>query len=237
MPKESHLEFKVGLFVLTALIGLVVFIFSVTESSLLEKRKVLKVIFGFANGLKKNAPVRIAGVDHGIVQDISLFFDRKDNQTKVMIDLWLTKKVQIPKDSMVMINQLGLMGEKYVEIIPGANTKDFFQEGQVLIGKDPIAQEILSEKVWAVAGQVENAVKGVNRVILDKRNVDSFQKTLDNLSKLTGSINGIIYDMKEGKGTIGKLLYDEQLYDDLQGLAADLKANPWKILYRPREKR
>ena len=52
---------------------------------------------------------------------------------------------------------------------------------------------------------------------------------------MTGSLDVILYDMTEGKGTIGRLLYDERLYDDLQGLTADLKEHPWKLLYRPKK--
>jgi len=63
MPKETNLEFKVGLFMLISIAGLIIFIFSVSDSSVLEKRKSLRVVFGFANGLKKNAPVRVAGLD------------------------------------------------------------------------------------------------------------------------------------------------------------------------------
>jgi len=39
--------------------------------------------------------------------------------------------------------------------------------------------------------------------------------------------------VKEGKGTIGKLLTDEGMADDLRLLSSDLKDNPWKLLYRP----
>ena len=111
MPKEKNLEFKVGVFVLIALLGLSFFIFSITDSPVFEKGKSFKVVFGFANGLKKSAPVRIAGVDQGIVKEISLFFDTTDNKTKAEIELWVKKEVQIPRDSTIMINQLGLMGE------------------------------------------------------------------------------------------------------------------------------
>ena len=39
MPKESNLEFKVGLFMLISLAGLIMFIFSVSDSSVLDKGK------------------------------------------------------------------------------------------------------------------------------------------------------------------------------------------------------
>jgi phospholipid/cholesterol/gamma-HCH transport system substrate-binding protein len=236
MPKESNLEFKVGLFMLAALVGLTAFIFSVSDSNVLEKGKSLRVVFGFANGIKKSAPVRIAGVDEGIVKDIRLFFDRKDSMTKVEMDLQIKKETQIPADSVVTVNQLGMMGEKYIEIFPGTDTRNFFQEGQTIIGKDPIAQEAISTRVMEVSNKLESAIGGVNRLISDQKNIDSIGATLEHLSVMTGSLDDILVNMKEGKGTVGKLLYDERLYDDLEGLAADLKEHPWKLLYRPKTK-
>ncbi len=235
MPRESHLEFKVGLFVLAALIGLTVFIFSITDSSVLQEGRSLEAVFGFVNGLKKSAPVRIAGVDEGIVKDISLFSDAVDGKTKVKIQLWIGKDIRLPNDSVITINQLGLMGEKYVEIIPGMNSV-LFPEGQVLTGKDPIAQEAIAQKIMDVAGKLEDSIGGINGIIKDEKNVNSLSSTLENLSLMTGHWNDIMFDIKEGRGTLGRLLTDERLYDDLQGLTADLRENPWKLLYRPKER-
>ena len=237
MPKESNLEFKVGLFVLVSLAGLVIFIFSVGDSSVLEKGKSIRVVFGFANGLKKNAPVRIAGVDEGIVKNIELFFEPNDRKTKVKVDLWVKEGTMIPVDSVVTVNQLGMMGEKYIEIFPGTDTQGFFEEGKVYMGKNPISQAEISDRVMEVSNQLENAVSGINRLVSDERNIESFGTTLENLSLLTGSLDDIIYNASEGKGTIGKFLYDDRFYEDLEGMAADLKENPWKLLYRPKKSR
>lgn len=228
MPKEKNLEFKVGLFVLIALIGLSFFIFSITDSPIFEKGKSLKAVFSFANGLKKSAPVRIAGVDQGIVKEINLFFDEDERKTKAGIELWVKKDVHIPKDSTIMINQLGLMGEKYVEITPGMDTSAFLQDGQVIVGIDPIAQEAIAQKVMEVAS-------GLDKMISDEKTKNSISATLENLSLVTGNLRDITSSVKDGKGTLGRILYDERLYDDLQGLTADLKQNPWKLLYRPKK--
>jgi phospholipid/cholesterol/gamma-HCH transport system substrate-binding protein len=234
MPKESNLELKVGIFMLAALAGLSMFIFSVSDSSVLEKGKSLKVVFGFANGLKKNAPVRIAGVDEGLVKDIQLFFDRKDGKTKVEVELWIKEDTKIPGDSVIAVNQLGMMGEKYIEIFPGQDTENFFEENKLILGKDPISQEAISQRVMDVSNKLDNAIGGIDRLIRDEKNVDSIQATLANISSATSTIDDILKDMREGKGTVGKLLYDERLYDDLEGMTADLKENPWKLLYRPK---
>ena len=228
MPMEKNLEFKVGLFVLAALVGLTVFIFSITDSPLFEGGSSLKVVFGFANGLKKSAPVRVAGVDEGIIQNIGLFFDPLDRKMKAQIELWLKKDMKIPQDSTVMINQLGLMGEKYVEIIPGVNTTEFWKDGETVTGIDPVAQEAIAQKVMEVATSID-------KMISEEKNKGSITATLENLSLLTGNLKDITTDIRGGKGTLGKIFYDERLYDDLQGLTADLKANPWKLLYRPKK--
>jgi phospholipid/cholesterol/gamma-HCH transport system substrate-binding protein len=49
---------------------------------------------------------------------------------------------------------------------------------------------------------------------------------------LTGEAQAVVSHMRRGKGTLGALVMDEQLYDDLQELARDLKHNPWKFLWR-----
>ena len=127
-----------------------------------------------------------------------------------------------------MINQLGLMGEKYIEITPGVDTLEFLQEGQVMVGVDPVAQELIAQKVMEVAS-------GLDKMINDEKTKNSISGTLENLSLVTGNLRDITSSVKDGKGTLGRILYDERLYDDLQGLTADLKANPWKLLYRPKK--
>jgi phospholipid/cholesterol/gamma-HCH transport system substrate-binding protein len=42
----------------------------------------------------------------------------------------------------------------------------------------------------------------------------------------------ILANVKKGKGTVGAMLMDDALYDDLQTLVRDLKRNPWKFLWK-----
>jgi phospholipid/cholesterol/gamma-HCH transport system substrate-binding protein len=234
MAKESHLEFKVGLFVLIAVAAFTGFLLSISDTSVFKNGKKLNIVFGFANGLKKNAPVRIAGVDEGIVKDIKLFFDRQDGRTKAKVELWINRDTQIPNDSTVMINQLGLLGEKYIEIVPGIETKTFFQEGETIIGKDPVSQEVLSSRVMDVAKKLEETFGGVSKIVNDEENLASIRATLKELSSTTAGVNQLVAQTNSGNGTIGKLFYDDRMYENLQGLTADLKENPWKLLYKPK---
>ena len=227
MPRESNLELKVGFFVLLGFLALTVFIFSISDFSAFEKGRAIRVIFGFANGVKKSAPVRFAGVDSGLIKDIDVFYDQKDKKTKVAITAWLKEGTEIPQDSQVSINQLGLLGEKYIEIMPGIDTEHFLEEGATLVGEDPIPVEKLSTMIADLAEKIQKSVDGFNEVVHNEKNQKSLQDTLEGISLIVDNI-------KRGNGTVGKLLYDQRIFDDLQDLTSDLKANPWKLLYRPK---
>jgi phospholipid/cholesterol/gamma-HCH transport system substrate-binding protein len=221
MSKATHLEFKVGMFVLIALIGLIAFIFSVSDSSVFEEGKILRIVFGYANGVKISAPVRIAGVEKGTVRDIKLFFDREDFKTKVEIELKVQKDLRIPADSLIMINQLGLMGEKYVEIIPGKDNKNFFEEGQIYLGRDPIPQEIISLRVMEVAGDIEETISGIKRFVGSEVAITHLENTVKNFSESTDSLSAILNHLEEGNGTLGRLLRDDKVYNNVESITAD----------------
>ncbi len=209
MTRESHLEMKVGVIVLTAMLTLTFFVVSISDISLFEKRHFYNVVFGYANGLRDAAPVRLAGVEAGLVKKMDVFVDDQDqHKTKVKVTFFVKEGTQIPKDSTFTINQLGLLGEKYIEIIPGVSG-EFVTEGATLMGKDPLPIEKITEQVSSITGKLDTALDG---------------------------LNSIISDVNQGKGTIGKFIKDDTLYMNLEELSEDLKSNPWKLFYKPKLK-
>jgi phospholipid/cholesterol/gamma-HCH transport system substrate-binding protein len=65
------------------------------------------------------------------------------------------------------------------------------------------------------------------------------QKAINDIAELAGRANttaadaqAIVAHIKKGEGTVGALVMDEEIYDDLQELARDLKHNPWKFLWK-----
>ncbi|MBF0504066.1 MAG: MCE family protein [Candidatus Omnitrophica bacterium] len=229
MSRENGLELKVGAFVLMAFVALSFFIISISDLSFFEKGRHIRVIFGFASGLREAAPVRLAGVEVGLVKKIKVFVDESDGgKTKVNVNIWTKADVGIPEDSNITINQLGLLGEKYLEIIPGVSTQ-FVKDGCVLIGHDPVPIEKITEKVSSLTAKLESTVDHVNSDILTDANKKFLHEALSGFAALG-------MDLKEGHGTVGRLLTDESIYRNLEELTADLKANPWKLLYRPKSK-
>jgi len=229
MPRESGLEFKVGLFVIAAIVCLVTFIFSISDFSVFKKGWTCTVSFHFANGLKKNAPVRVAGVDAGHVRSILVTYDVVSREPKVQIELWIDGAMRLPDDSRFLINQLGILGEKYLEIMPGVSS-GLISPDTALTGEDPVAMDAITKTIATAGLKLNMTLDSINNGILSDVNKQSLATTLANIATISEGI-------KMGEGTIGKFLSNTSVYENLDELSADLKANPWKLFYRPKGKK
>jgi len=65
-----------------------------------------------------------------------------------------------------------------------------------------------------------------------KKAVDDIAEVASRTKAMSGEAAEIIGHIHKGKGSVGALVMDEQLFDDLQELARDLKHNPWKFFWR-----
>ena len=79
----------------------------------------------------------------------------------------------------------------------------------------------------------------VSATVGDPKEQEKIRKTLQDVAQLAERANSTVADtqaivshIKNGKGTVGALVMDEEVYDDMQELVRDLKHNPWKFLWR-----
>lgn len=70
--------------------------------------------------------------------------------------------------------------------------------------------------------------------ILTGKDPASVNKIFEKLGSLTDSVNVIVERLKKGEGTVGKLLTDDSIYNNLEAFTEDIKNNPWKLLNKPR---
>jgi len=81
--------------------------------------------------------------------------------------------------------------------------------------------------------------KKLTHALASDEQVQRYQRITSNLSDASGQAKTIANDaqalvdrVKSGKGTVGALVMDEALYDDLQEMLRDLKHNPWKFFWK-----
>lgn len=200
---KTKLEMKVGIFVFVGLIILVIFVLSIGGVKTWASGYRVNFVFNFVNGVKTGAPVRFAGVDSGVVKSIRVYYDPKNLNTKVSINCWVNRNVKIPLDSKIWVNTLGLLGEKYIEIMPGNDYAKLLAEGQDLAGEDPLP-------------------------------MNDIMKTAKNI---TDNLNTGIQRIVNKEGTVGKLLYDDKIYNELEATVTDIRKNPWKLFWKTKEKK
>jgi phospholipid/cholesterol/gamma-HCH transport system substrate-binding protein len=87
----------------------------------------------------------------------------------------------------------------------------------------------------------KEALANVNRLTatVGPEQQEQIKKTLNEVAQLAQRANSaaadaqaIVQHIKQGKGTVGALVMDEEIYDDMQEMVRDLKHNPWKFLWR-----
>jgi phospholipid/cholesterol/gamma-HCH transport system substrate-binding protein len=191
-------ELRVGLFVLVGLLILAVAIFYVTGAGVFGPKYRLETYLPEVAGLATGAPVRLDGVEIGNVEKISLVPREHgkppDHMHNIEVVLRLDRRFQgdILTDSVATLVTEGLLGNRYVNIQRGY-TGAPLKDGQ------------------AVPGGEEKAIKEV---------VERSADVLANLTVLSESAQDLIGGIQEGKGTLGKLLTDEQAYNHLNSILA-----------------
>jgi len=239
-------EIKVGLFVFIAFVLLAVMIFSISDfyTSQAQYTYPLRIRFNFVNGIDTGAPVRVAGVQVGEVRAIGVYRDESTQKAQVELAIRLSKDALLEEDAVASINTLGLLGEKYLEINPGTPGKRTLEAGEILVGKDSVSTEKLMESTYKTVEEMQEAVGSLNQVISDPKAQEALKETLSNSKEATAQLtlfltqaNEMMGKINRGEGTVGRLLTKDDLYNDLKALTEDLKANPWKLFVRPKEKR
>ncbi len=109
---------------------------------------------------------------------------------------------------------------------------------------DDIAQLVarIHEDSGPMLKDAREALANLNRVsaaVGDPQGQEKIRKALTDVAQLAERANAtaadaqaIVSHVKSGKGTVGALVMDEEIYDDMQEMVRDLKHNPWKFLWR-----
>jgi len=141
--KKYGNEFKVGLFVILCVLGLIYLTFSTGKVSLGKKGYHIYVVFNDIAGIELKAPVMLNGLEVGKVDDIKFSYDA--NKTEIKLKLWIDDKAKIRDNAAVSIKTLGLMGEKFIQIssVSGGN---FLAPEAILEGKPYLDLDALLEQ-------------------------------------------------------------------------------------------
>jgi phospholipid/cholesterol/gamma-HCH transport system substrate-binding protein len=209
----SKTEVKTGTFVLVAVIVLLFLLFMIGAFRTTAGTYPVKVYYDFISGLEAGAPVRFAGAEVGKVEKIEIL--PSDHESNIQVTISVKDKVSLREDSHAYIDTLGLMGEKYVELTPGTTNTEILKRGAAIQGKDPLAMHTLYDRGMDIANKLDT--------------------TLVEMEGLFQNANSVIEDNRSEIDTVIQNLKD--ISEEAKVLAADLKANPWKLFWKTKEKK
>ncbi len=204
-------EAKTGILVLICVLALLGLILKVGNFKLLQEGYTVKARFTYTSGVKKHAPVRLSGVDVGEVKDIRVLYG---DDTQVELDLWFEEGVKVRADSKAYVTTLGLMGEKYIEIMAGTSAAEYAKEGEILPTEEPVRLEDLIK----MATQIGNDIG----------------KMAQDISKVAKSVDSTVADNRPKIDKIFTNLEDTSA--NFKDFSQDLKFHPWKVLAKGKEK-
>jgi phospholipid/cholesterol/gamma-HCH transport system substrate-binding protein len=126
-----------------------------------------------------------------------------------------------------MVKFTGLMGQNFVSLDFGTPDAPIAKDGAVLSSKEQPDLSVVMEKIDNVASGVENLTKSFSGLKLDELLGPFIDFMKDNRAPLTSTIsniNSVTFQVSQGKGTVGKLIYDETLYNSALATVTNLQS-------------
>jgi phospholipid/cholesterol/gamma-HCH transport system substrate-binding protein len=187
---------RLGAFIVVTLAIMAAGVFIIgSKQYLFSSTYQLKAQFDNVVGLDAGADVRVGGVHSGTVSSIVLPHKPGEKVTVVM-DLGKSTHEIIKQDSVATIETEGLLGNQYLAISFGSAGKSDVRDGDTIASEAPLEMSDLLEKTSGI--------------------LDSSKQAIQNATRATANLDSISAKINAGQGTVGALVNDKQLYNNLE---------------------
>jgi phospholipid/cholesterol/gamma-HCH transport system substrate-binding protein len=224
---KNSLETRLGMFVALAMIAAFIVLELIGGVNIFKPGYHLRAQFNNIQELKVGDPVKMAGVPVGQVERINL------GENKVEVLLRLNKDAPIKTDSKATVKFAGLLGQNYVSIDFGSASAPRLEAGQTIATVEQPDLSAMMAKLDDVATGVQNLTKSFTGDKIDNLLgpfTDFMKQNNPRLTAIIGNMQSVSSQIAEGKGTVGKLIYDDALYNtayasisNLQDTATDIR--------------
>lgn len=242
MKKSTTNHIKLGMFVVSGILFLIVMLYMIGRNQNLFGAKIsLKAHFQNAQGLVPGNNVRYSGIQVGTVKGVYIV-----NDTTVEVVMLIKEKMchYIRQNAIATIGTDGLMGNKLVNIIPADNPAPFVKEGDRLSSRKPLDTDemlrVLNETNNDIAIIADNLKKSIQRInnstalwnlLSDESVPENLKSSMVQVRKATNGINTMVIDLQtvvdqvqQGKGALGIALYDTSFARNLNEALVKVKS-------------
>lgn len=248
---ERRAELRAGIFLILGVLVLLVGIAWLKDVAVVRNTYPVKVVFRDTGGLRVGDPVDIAGVQKGRVARIEL------RPQDVLVILEVEKDVFLPQDSRVTMRNRSLFtGEKYIKIEPGGSSEpadpkvplhgSYYDEFSIagltrtISRLDGLLAQVDMNQITeaidkGIAEVVESSKESLSALKVEQTELTSL---VENLARVTASLDTVLTAIKEREGTLGRLIFEDSTYNEILGasqelraLISDLRAHPERYLH------
>ncbi len=227
----------VGAFVIGGVLLFAVGLFLIGNRRMLFN-DTFEVYAEFANisGLQNGAKVRVAGMDAGEVTTIHV---PPNPSARFRVKLRIREDMHplIRVDSVASIQTDGLVGNKFVQVEAGTDQAQIVAAKGTIKSREPFdfaemlqrmseTLDLVTSTIGEVRSGVDDALQAVTDTAADAQDLmndlgDDAKDILASAHRASDNVGAIVADVRQGKGTVGKLMTDDALYTNLKGIAAD----------------
>jgi phospholipid/cholesterol/gamma-HCH transport system substrate-binding protein len=225
----------VGVFVLGGLLLFAGGLFMIGDRQMAFAKKVIVYTeFKKITGLQPGALVRVSGAKAGSITQI-IPPDTPSGKFRVELEIVEALHRLVRTDSLATIETEGLVGGNYLGISTGSDAAPIVAANATIPGKEPLDVAELVQRMGDTVTKVNDAVDGMKDDV--ERAVVGIADTVDNANSLITGVTGevtkiaasgalltadaaqIAEGIRSGKGTIGKLVNDDELYNRVSVIA------------------
>lgn len=219
---KNSLETKLGIFVALTAIAAVLIIETLGSADFFRSGYQVSALFKTAQDLKVGDRVKMAGVQIGRVEDIAL----AENENKVRVTMKLNSDAAVKTDSKATIKFTGLMGQNFVSISFGAPESPKAEPGTVLQTVEQPDLSVIMAKLDNAATGIQNLTKSFTGDKIDNLLgplTDFIKQNSAPITATIANVKNVSSQIAAGQGTIGKLIYEQTLYDSALTTVSNLQ--------------
>lgn len=214
--ERERFELKVGIFVFVGIVALGALIIVLgSKQDMFSRQYPLYAEFEQVGGLKVGAPVRLSGVDVGVVDGISFPDDPGSRRLKVRLLVRSSVRNRIREDSKAALATQGILGDKYLKISLGT-TGEPLHRGATIRSEKPADYLALADSAGELVGRLTSIASKVDAILA----TGSGGEAVRSLGGLLASAQELFEEVKTGDGLLHVLLYDEDAAKTLRDARA-----------------
>jgi phospholipid/cholesterol/gamma-HCH transport system substrate-binding protein len=223
---KDSVESKLGMFFVLAIIFILLILEFLGGFAFFQRGFHVRALFKTVHELKVGDPVKMAGVTIGGVTRIIL------TNSMAEVTMNLNREADVRTDSKARVSFAGLMAQDYVSLEFGGSDAPHATEGIILQSVEQPDLQNLMSKLDNVATGVENLTRSFSGEKIDNLLGPFTDFLKDNRTNLTATIDNIktVSDrIKDGQGTVGKLINEDTLYVTAQNSISNLQSTAGDI--------